>query len=173
MDSQKVNFVKLIALLTPIVILPFALADEALTVGEDYYGNDIEAAIHEANQNERKVDYANRYWYNRTTEKSFALPKLPSSDLEATSLEGALGTTAAGNSVADQSNQKSDLAPPTEISENNRNVNEATPPSSLQQAPVTIEKSQFTPIIYHEFSQGTMSVQGTVASGTITSTPRP
>lgn len=172
MDSPKANLIKVIALLTPIVILPFALADEMQAVGEDYYGNDIEAAIHEANQNERKVDYANRYWYNRTTERSFALPKLPSKDLEATSLEGAIGVTAAGP-VSANPNSASDLLPPTELTENNRNLKDANQPPAAQTEAVKLEKSQFTPLIQHDFSQGTMSVQGTVASGTITSTPRP
>ena len=162
MDSPKANLIKVIALLTPIVILPFALADEMQAVGEDYYGNDIHAAILDAN----------RYWYNRTTERSFALPKLPSKDLEATSLEGAIGVTAAGP-VSANPNSASDLLPPTELTENNRNLKDANQPPAAQTEAVKLEKSQFTPLIQHDFSQGTMSVQGTVASGTITSTPRP
>ncbi len=100
MERFTLSLGKLAAILTGIiatlVVLPLALADENMRLGEDYYGNNIDAAILEANQNKRTVNYTNKYWYNRTTSKSFQLPNLAKDELEKESLPGALGATAAG-----------------------------------------------------------------------------
>jgi len=71
MERNYSGYCKLIAVLAPLFILPFALAEEGIQIGEDYYGNDINAAVLEAEQNTRKLDYSHTYWYNRSTSESF------------------------------------------------------------------------------------------------------
>ena len=86
MERISSNLGKVVALFTGIVatfaILTFALTQDNPHMGEDYYGNDINAAILEANQNKRTVNYINKYWYNRTTSKSFELPIMKKDELE-------------------------------------------------------------------------------------------
>lgn len=79
MDRLTLKIGKVAVVLAPIfLILPFALAEDAKYVGEDYYGNDINAAVLEANQNKRQLNYNRQHWYNRTTSKSFELDQFNS-----------------------------------------------------------------------------------------------
>lgn len=79
------------------IFATFAFADdEAYRVSDDYYKNDIDAAIHDAKQNPPTFNYANKIWHKRTTAESFEFPPLVSSEMEATRLEGGINASAAG-----------------------------------------------------------------------------
>jgi hypothetical protein len=84
------------------IFATFAFADdEAYRVSDDYYKNDIDAAIHDAKQNPPMFNYANKVWYKRTTAESFEFPPLVSSEMEETRLEGGINPSAAGEKAAD------------------------------------------------------------------------
>lgn len=101
MDRLIIKLSKITILLSSLIYtcalsVPITASEEINYVGADYYGNDINAAVLEANENNRSLNYNRQYWYNRTTSKSFELDPLGSHDLEKARLEGALGSTAAG-----------------------------------------------------------------------------
>jgi hypothetical protein len=175
MERILIKSGKILVLFFPIcLLLPFALAEDSIRMGEDYYGNDINAAILEAKQNDRNVNYANRYWYNRTTSQSFDLPKLGSQALEQERLEGALQPTAAGK-VSTPDNIPGDAQAQTL----QKNLEQTKPNQKTQitrQAPPAIPESnaKFTAEIFHEFPRGdTVRTNNLTTNGTITSTPRP
>jgi hypothetical protein len=169
----------LTGLIATLVVLPFALADDSERLGEDYYGNNIDAAILEANQNKRTVNYTNKYWYNRTTSKSFELPNLAKDELEKENLPGALGATAAGNvntaasldptendqmGLVQKSNAQSQEQQRT--SNANRSTNTSNPVIDLQPAPIA-------DISYTHPRGDMVSTQDIRASTILISTPKP
>ena len=180
MDRLTLKLGKVAVVLAPIfLILPFALAEEAKYVGEDYYGNDINAAVLEANQNKRQLNYNRQHWYNRTTSKSFELNPLPGTELETERLEGALGATASGGEV----NVASPDLPAEEQSEQVQKdiLNNTEQMNSNDTDIVSAGENQITPNApsatfntYHEFPRGDIvTTKDTVSYGNIISTPRP
>ncbi|WP_283789746.1 hypothetical protein QNI23_004450 [Bermanella sp. WJH001] len=175
MERILIKSGKFLLLVLPVcLLLPFALAEDNIRMGEDYYGNDIHAAILEAKQNDRNVNYSNRYWYNRTTSKSFDLPKLGVQALEQERLEGALQPTAAGKVSTP------DTIPDEEQAQTlQKNLEQSTPNKetaiTLQAPPVIPPNNErFIQEIFHEFPRGdTVTTNNLSTSGTITSTPRP
>lgn len=167
---------KVIAVLAPIVtILPFALAEEpAGRIGEDYYGTDISAAILEANQNPRKLNYDNQFWYNRSTSKSFELPDMGSEDMEKERLEGALGATAAGErneANPELPGEEQAQLEQTRLTQNEKETNQQQPQG---QAPVLqLEQSRILNKIEFIHPQGRITTTGITSQGTITATSRP
>jgi hypothetical protein len=176
---DRITLGKIAIVLSPLLIaLPFVFAEEAKYVGEDYYGNDINAAVSEATQNKRQVNYKLKYWYNRTTSKSFDLNPLEKDELEIERLEGALGATAAGGAknVADpdfpaenhsEQIQRGFLASQrysesTTINDSEKNL------SIINSAPLPIVR------LRHEHSKGDIvTTNNIISNGTVTSTPRP
>lgn len=157
---------------TAALVTPFSLASDVIYIGEDYYGDNIDAAILEAKQNKREGNYKNKYWYNRTTSRSFSLPKLNSYELEQTQLKGALQPTAAGADSHPTKNKDDFLFNPqlSERKENpiNRvNLKKENEPS-FSAGPVIVQD------ITHEFSRGTkVTTQSIISDSTIVSTPKP
>lgn len=149
-------------------------------MGEDYYQNDIDSAVREAERNRRskQFDYSNRYWYNRTTAKSFELPQLDSEDLEETSLEGAINPTAAGEANIAQpdlpENEQADLVQDEiEVTDQQQKVDQPQQAAQPIAAPIQIGPVLVIDEIEHHFPQGrTVNVQGVYSAGTLTSTPR-
>ena len=176
MDWLKSTSGKVVAVLAPIVIaLPIALAEEAKYVGEDYYGNDINAAVLEASQNKRQINHTHKNWYNRTTSRSFGLPQMGSEDMEAERLEGALGATASGAEI----NQANPELPAEDQSEQvqkdiERNNQPNTPQTPTFVNNVDINTSVPSGLSIRHFPRGdTVSTHGILSNGTVTSTPRP
>ena len=179
MERKYSRIGKLIAVLAPLSILPFALAEDGIRIGEDYYGNDINAAVLEASQNSRKLNYSHTYWYNRSTSESFNLPKMESSDLDKTNLEGALGATAAGGDLStaeeniagsdqvttiDQDNKNSEMLSPTQVSNIGLNAKQVEP------VPINLIIEQ----VVHHFPNGdTVTTEGIYSGSVLISTPRP
>jgi len=183
MERISSNLRKVVALLTGIVatliLLPFALAEDNPRMGEDYYGNDINAAILEADQNKRTVNYTNKYWYNRTTSKSFELPNMAKDELEKENLPGALGATAAGGEINTTSLDLAESEQVSIIQKNNtdsqqqqRSQSTNTPSAGVN---VVIEQESI-PVanISYTFPRGDMVTTQDIRSSTILiSTPRP
>lgn len=63
-----------------------------------YYTSNIDKAVKDAERRPRNVYVGNR-WYNRTTSKSFGLPKMLNKEMAGKHLEGALESTAAGTGI--------------------------------------------------------------------------
>jgi len=164
------------AVLAPIVtILPFALAEEpAGRMGEDYYGTDISAAILEANQNPRKLNYDNQFWYNRSTSQSFELPDMNSEDMEKERLEGALGATAAGEkneANPELPGQEQAQLEQNRLTQNEKESNQQQPQG---QAPMmVIERTKLLNKIEFQHPQGRITTTGIASQGTVTATSRP
>lgn len=179
MDRLTLKIGKVAVVLAPIfLILPFALAEDAKYVGEDYYGNDINAAVLEANQNKRQLNYNRQHWYNRTTSKSFELDPLPGTELETERLEGALGATAAGGETnvaspdlpaEEQSEQiQKDILHNSIASESDSTLNNS--PQNENFAPPVVPSLRNS----HEFPRGdVVTTTGILSTGTVVSTPRP
>lgn len=179
MDRLTLKIGKVAVVLAPIfLILPFALAEDAKYVGEDYYGNDINAAVLEANQNKRQLNYNRQHWYNRTTSKSFELDPLPGTELETERLEGALGATAAGGETnvaspdlpaEEQSEQiQKDILQNSIASESDSTLNNS--PQNEKFAPPVVPSLRNS----HEFPRGdVVTTIGILSTGTVVSTPRP
>ncbi len=176
MERFKLSLGKVVAVLAPVIILPFALAEDSPRMGEDYYGNNIDAAILEANQNKRTVNYTNKYWYNRTTSKSFVLPNMAKEELEKENLPGALGATAAGGessvslagsdqvNIIEKNNSDSQQQQQSQVTNTINTPVEAT----IETPPHKIQNITYT------FPRGDMvSTQGISSSTILISTPRP
>ena len=176
MERNQSSFCKLIAVLAPLFILPFSLAEEGIRIGEDYYGNDINAAVLEAEQNTRKLDYSHTYWYNRSTSESFNLPKMEFEDLDETNLEGALGSTAAGGELTENIAGNERI---TTIDQDNKNAEliQSTQPSNISLRAVEPEPEPFNLILehnVHKFPNGdTVTTEGVYSGTILISTPRP
>lgn len=163
-------------LIIPIwAVLPFALAEESKYVGEDYYENDIDAAVLEAQQNKRQLNYNKQHWYNRTTSKSFPLESLATDELEEQRLEGGVSASAAGNANTQITpdlpfDEQGELVQRDQLTENQKSQlgvinNQESIPESVT--------GKFTPVIIHSHQKFDVKTTDVYSSTTIISTPRP
>ena len=183
MERIASNFRKVVALIigvvATLVILPFALAEDNPRMGEDYYRNDINAAILEANQNKRTVNYTNKYWYNRTTSRSFELPNMAKDELEKENLPGALGATAAGGEINTTSLDLAESEQVNIIQKNNSDSQRQQYSQATNTPSVTVNvviEPEPIPVanISYTFPRGDMVTTQDIRSDTILiSTPRP
>ena len=72
---------------------------------EAYYAQDIDAAVAAAKRNPVDTEYVGASWYNRSTSRSFPLPKMLNTEMDGEVIEGAMGPTAAGEEAAAQAAQ--------------------------------------------------------------------
>lgn len=179
MKRNALTLCKVIAVLAAIVtVLPFALAEEPVgRVGEDYYGNDINAAVLEANQNPRQLNYSTQYWYKRSTSKSFKLPNMKSADMEKERLEGALAATASGEvSTPNPANpdlpqsEQAELEQ-TRIQLKEKNTSQVLPPSQITELPP--DNTSFSPSISYDHLIGRTTATNIVSEGTVVSSELP
>jgi hypothetical protein len=176
MDRLTLKLGKVAILLAPLfLILPFALAEEAKYVGEDYYGNDINAAVMEADQNKRQLNYNKQHWFNRSTSKSFELPQLEGTELEQERLEGALGATAAGGTKLASpelpSKEQAERIQKDNLQDNTQQASTINLPSNQSLGNI---ENKLPTNTYHEFSRGDIvTTNGALSNGSIISTPRP
>ncbi|MCP5326309.1 MAG: hypothetical protein H7A09_08280 [Oceanospirillaceae bacterium] len=148
------------------------------TAGNDYYKNDIDAAIREARENPRAQHFSARQWYERTTAESFEFPPLMGSEMEAAVVEGGIGASAAGdnkntgelsekNQVEQVNNEQAqnDQNIRTKI---NTSVNPQQPEAQTSGYRVDVNSSFYT------FPGGdSVSTSGIYSDGTFTSNKRP
>ncbi len=80
-----------LAVLTGGLLHVFAQAND-----NDYYSNDLDAAVKNAEDSPSNMKYVGNRWYNRTTSKSFDFPKLMNKEMSTEVVDGALDATAAG-----------------------------------------------------------------------------
>lgn len=165
------------------MVLTFSASDaedQRVRIDEDYYQNDIDSAVREAERNRRSksFDYSNRYWYNRTTAESFELPQLGADDLEQTNLEGAINPSAAGETNVAQpdlpENEQADLVQDKmDVADQEQKANNTNQLSQPITAPIQTGPVLIVDQIEHRFPKGeTVNIQGVYSAGTLTSTPR-
>jgi len=176
MEWLKSSSGKIVAVLAPIVLaLPIALAEEAKYVGEDYYGNDINAAVLEASQNKRQINHTHKNWYNRTTSRSFGLPPLQASDLEEERLEGALTATASGPE-RNPANPELPSEEQSEIIQKEDLVSDPQPTTSITIQPIQSIQGEYIkviPTIQASHLKGDTAANNVSSQSIIVSTPRP
>ena len=64
---------------------------------EAYYSTEIDDAVAHAKRNPVDKRYVGSTWYNRSTSKSFRLPKMLNTEMNDQVIEAAVGATAAGD----------------------------------------------------------------------------
>ncbi|WP_430460105.1 hypothetical protein ACQUQU_12900 [Thalassolituus sp. LLYu03] len=87
-------------ILPVIVLAAVSFHGSAATPNEAYYSQDIDDAVAAAKRNPVDTEYVGSSWYNRSTSRSFPLPKLLNTEMDSEVVEGAMGPTAAGEQAA-------------------------------------------------------------------------
>ncbi|QQD20727.1 hypothetical protein GJQ55_02575 [Venatoribacter cucullus] len=67
---------------------------------EQYFSPDLDDAVSAARSNPVNTNFVGARWYNRTTSRSFSLPKMLNTEMDEEVIEGAMGPTAAGEAAA-------------------------------------------------------------------------
>jgi hypothetical protein len=79
---------------TPLIFTTLAIlfsnALYAQTNDNDYYSNNIDAAIKDAKNSSSSSQYVGERWYNRTTSRSFDFPKLMNTEMSTKAINDAL-----------------------------------------------------------------------------------
>jgi len=97
----------LIPLLTVATALPATAADylNQEEANRAYQSPEIETAVEAAKRFPSQAEYVGYEWYNRTTSKSFPLPKMLNTEMNNLIIEGAMGPTAAGEEAAQEASR--------------------------------------------------------------------
>ena len=92
-----------LSLLSLLVATPVMAAEsvEQEAAKAAYSSPEIEVAVEAARRFPVQNEYVGYEWYNRTTSKSFPLPKMLNAEMNSLIVEGALGPTAAGAASAE------------------------------------------------------------------------
>lgn len=70
-----------------------------------YMSPEIDTAVEAAKRFPSQAEYVGYEWYNRTTSKSFPLPKMLNTEMNNLIIEGAMGPTAAGEAAAQEASR--------------------------------------------------------------------
>ena len=70
-----------------------------------YMSPEIDVAVEAAKRTSGQADYVGYEWYNRTTSKSFPLPKMLNTEMNSLVIEGAMGPTAAGEAASEEASK--------------------------------------------------------------------
>lgn len=157
------------------LITPLGLTDSSGRADEDYYKNDIDAAIREAKQNPRQFNYAEKSWYKRTTAESFEFPPLMGSEMDAAVVEGGINPSAAGAAQTSASELQA-VQVSNEQSQNDQNIRTSITSKTSPTQPDTVpaEYKVNVNIGTYTFSGGdSVSTSGIYSSSTLTSSTRP
>lgn len=105
----RIHTIVLISSLSGLVVTSSSLNSEPQS--EQYYSPDIDSAIEDARRHPVSDQYIGNSWYNRSTSKSFALPRLLNTEMDEEIIEGAMGATAAGEEsiIIEPGQQNADL----------------------------------------------------------------
>lgn len=94
MNGKGKKLLLLTALGTTAVLSPLLYSQPG---NEAYYSTEIDDAVAHAKRNPIDKRYVGSTWYNRSTSKSFRLPKMLNTEMDNEMIEGAVGATAAGD----------------------------------------------------------------------------
>jgi hypothetical protein len=163
--------------LIPLLSAVIATANAADSLNEEaaktaYSSPEVQVAVEAARRFPTQAEYVGYEWYNRTTSKSFPLPKLLNTEMNNLVIEGAMGPTAAGEAAANeagrpvrrvalgQSNEEDDLV---EVDES---VVPATPDEIKQ------PRTTYLPEVRAQNSTGQMVTREIRSAGSVTATAR-
>ena len=151
----------------------FSMSVMAMEPVDNYYANDLSAAISQAKQQPHHYDYSNNYRYKRTTVQSIELNKLDFEELDDTRLS--MGP--------EQEAQQSPSNRMTLLENNTENNQTRIEDNSLNRAPSALnnENDQMAlprelnlPInSRYENSAGTYETSGIIQNSTVVSTIKP
>lgn len=128
----------LLASMAAFIIIPLANSQPE---NEAYYSTDIDDAVAHAKRNPVNKRYVGSTWYNRSTSKSFPLPKMLNTEMDEEVIEGAVGATAAGDERAAEINPsvvQVDLGRAVDSD----SFDEATPVQTAITTPQKVERSE-------------------------------
>lgn len=105
---MTINLKKLIALT---IMLSGSAFSWATNPADEYYADDIFAAIQEAKKRPHHYDYSRSKRYNRSTTQSLDIPRLLNQEMEKTSIDTSAATsiTAADTPVSEMSQQEQNI----------------------------------------------------------------
>ena len=137
MNGKGKKLLLVTALGTTAVLSPLLYSQPG---NEAYYSTEIDDAVAHAKRNPIDKRYVGSTWYNRSTSKSFRLPKMLNTEMDNEMIEGAVGATAAGDERAaeiDESVIQVDLGRAID----NEHLDEATP---VQTADTSINRVELS-----------------------------
>lgn len=141
---------------------------------EAYYSTEIDDAVAHAKRNPVDKRYVGSSWYNRSTSKSFALPKMMNTEMDQEVIEGAVGATAAGDeraAVVEEPVREIDLGRTIKGDK----LADTQQRQTTQEIPQKVEQSTivFIPEIKHSDPNFTGAARNTTADVKITAELRP
>lgn len=163
----------LIPLLSVVIATANAADNQNEEAGEAAYSSpEVEVAVEAARQHPVQTEYVGYEWYNRTTSKSFPLPKLLNTEMNNLVIEGAMGPTAAGEAAANEAGRPVRRVALGQSKEDDDlvDVDETLIPAT----PETIKKPRtvYLPEVRGESSTGAIVTREIRSAGTVTATQR-
>ena len=123
-----------------------ATSEDFRKAQDDYYANDLDAAINEARERTHHYDYSSEFRYERTTSQSIRFSRMLNTELEQQRIETAsLAPTSAGAapeaSQVDSADGTQDDTPAVDFISQNEKLPSAAPISAAPTAAVTLPSS--------------------------------
>ncbi len=123
-----------------------ATSEDFRKAQDDYYANDLDAAITEARERTHHYDYSSEFRYERTTSQSIRFSRMLNTELEQQRIETAsLAPTSAGAapeaSQVDSADSTQDDTPAVDFISQNEKLPSAAPISAVPAAAVTLPSS--------------------------------
>ena len=123
-----------------------ATSEDFRKAQDDYYANDLDAAINEARERTHHYDYSSEFRYERTTSQSIRFSRMLNTELEQQRIETAsLAPTSAGAapeaSQVDSADSTKDDTPAVDFISQNEKLPSAAPISAAPAAAVTLPSS--------------------------------
>ncbi|MAE21434.1 MAG: hypothetical protein CMK92_03290 [Pseudomonas sp.] len=164
-----------IPLLSATITVPVFAADSLNqeAAQQAYQSSEIDVAVDAARRFPVQTEYVGYEWYNRTTSKSFPMPKLLNTEMNNLVVEGAMGPTAAGTQAADEVNRPSRRAALGRVSKDEDTVE--TDESVQPDTPEEVRKPRefYSEEIRAQTPSGEMVARRVRSVGDVTATVRP
>jgi len=137
MDGKRKKLILISALACLVTASPLLYSQPG---NEAYYSTEIDDAVAHAKRNPVDNRYVGARWYNRTTSRSFDLPKLLNTEMDQQMIEGAVGATAAGEqaTVVQAPVRQASLGRTNKTDE----LDEASPDQEEESSPQKVEQSE-------------------------------
>ncbi|SIS84545.1 MAG: hypothetical protein C9355_14660 [Thalassolituus maritimus] len=123
-----------------------ATSEDFRKAQDDYYANDLDAAINEARERTHHYDYSSEFRYERTTSQSIRFSRMLNNELEQQRIETAsLAPTSAGNTPEtgqiDAADSTQDDTPAVDFISQNEKLPSVAPINAAPASAVTLPSS--------------------------------
>lgn len=123
-----------------------ATSEDFRKAQDDYYANDLDAAINEARERTHHYDYSSEFRYERTTSQSIRFSRMLNNELEQQRIETAsLAPTSAGNTTEtgqiDAADSTQDDTPAVDFISQNEKLPSVAPINAAPASAVTLPSS--------------------------------